>query len=122
MMEDSPLVGKSFLKDLVLERRKKIFDAIISKKPGKIPVIMVPIDNKSNDGEERFMVDPERNLTHLLVEFRKRTYVDSYEAIFLTMDNKFSPPLGSTMGTLYNLHKSNDGFLYIGYSREKVYG
>ena len=52
---------------------------------------------------------------------RKRLRLASEKAIFLFVSGNI-PSSGSIMSVLYDNYKDEDGFLYISYSEENVFG
>ena len=52
---------------------------------------------------------------------RKRMNLKSEEAIFLFVSDTI-PPSSSIIRDIYNRHKDHDGFLYMQYAKENVFG
>jgi GABA(A) receptor-associated protein len=48
--------------------------------------------------------------------------LDSRTALFFFLSDNTLPPISIIMATLYEKHKSSDGFLYITYSCENTFG
>ena len=53
---------------------------------------------------------------------RSEVQVDPREALFFFVGGKNIPCLSSTMEQLYEQYKDDDGFLYISYRAETVFG
>jgi GABA(A) receptor-associated protein len=52
---------------------------------------------------------------------RKRLKLPAEKAIFLFVNGSI-PPTAAMLNTVYEQHKDKDGFLYISYSDENVFG
>lgn len=96
---------------------------ILSKFPDRIPVIVQR--NKNNDmpkiDKEKFLVPSDLTLGQFVFIIRKRVHLSSEKALFLFVGNNL-PTSGSLMRELYHLYKNEDGFLYVIYSGENVFG
>ena len=44
------------------------------------------------------------------------------EALFLLANGKVTLPQNETIGTIYKKYKDKDGFLYIAYAAEEIWG
>eukprot|EP00842_Homolaphlyctis_polyrhiza_P006044 jgi/Hompol1/6440/HPOL_003535-RA len=53
---------------------------------------------------------------------RKRLELDPEKGLFLTVAEKFLPPSSSLLSQVYAEHKDADGFLYVVYATESVFG
>jgi GABA(A) receptor-associated protein len=98
---------------------------ILSKFPGRIPVIIQRNNNKNNEtpkiDKEKFLVPADLTLGQFVFVIRKRINLSSEKALFLFVGNSL-PTTGSLMREIYNLHRNEDGFLYIIYSGENSFG
>lgn len=96
---------------------------ILLKFPDRIPVIVQR--NKNNDmpkiDKEKFLVPSDLTLGQFVFIIRKRVQLSSEKALFLFVGNNL-PTTGTLMRELYNLYKNEDGFLYVIYSGENVFG
>jgi GABA(A) receptor-associated protein len=52
---------------------------------------------------------------------RKRMHLPAEKAIFLFLDGTI-PPSSALMTEIYSHHRDADGFLYISYSGENIFG
>lgn len=106
-----------------LETRKLESERIKNKYTNKLPVIIEK--HKSSKMVEieknKFLVPEELTIAQLLVIVRKRLKLDPSEAIYLLTDNVL-PPTTQTISSLYSQHKDEDGFLYLKYCSENVFG
>ena len=96
---------------------------ILLKFPDRIPVIVQR--NKNNDmpniDKEKFLVPSDLTLGQFVFIIRKRVQLSSEKALFLFVGNNL-PTTGTLMRELYHLYKNEDGFLYVIYSGENVFG
>ncbi|KAH6595682.1 hypothetical protein BASA61_003716 [Batrachochytrium salamandrivorans] len=53
---------------------------------------------------------------------RKRLEIHSEQGLFLTVSNKFLPPSSALLSQIYAEYKDSDGFLYVTYATESVFG
>ncbi len=112
-----------FINEIPFEKRKEESNRILSKYPDRIPIICEKhLQSNINDLiKKKFLVPNNLTIGQFIFILRKRMTISSEQAMFLFI-NDILPPIGSTIGPLYNEHKNNDGFLYILYSGESVFG
>jgi GABA(A) receptor-associated protein len=108
------------------EQRSTECARIFSKFPGRIPVI-VQRNKKNNNNDtpkidkEKFLVPGDLTLGQFVFVIRKRINLSPEKALFLFVGNTL-PTTGSLMREIYQLHKDEDGFLYVIYSGENSFG
>jgi GABA(A) receptor-associated protein len=100
--------------------RKKESEAIMRKYPDKIPVICTPI-NAPNIIKNKYLVSVDVNIMYLLFIIRQNMKVAKDQGLFIIINNTI-PPSSEKMLSLYNMFKDDDGFLYINYTMESVFG
>lgn len=94
---------------------------LISKFPGRVPVIIVPHGDISLRNT-KFMVDGNQTVSLLLNQLRGQISVNRFEAIFLFINNTLVPS-NTTLNRAYSDHKdSTDGILYIHLRKEATFG
>ena len=72
---------------------------------------------------EKFLVPSELSFGQFAYNIRRRLRLRSEHALFFYIGSYGKQPvLSSTMETLYNENKDADGFLYVCYADEKVFG
>jgi GABA(A) receptor-associated protein len=107
------------------ESRVQESQRILSKYPDRVPVICekhsmsetVPSIDKS-----RFLVPGELTVGQFIYVVRKRLSLSSDKAIFLFTSNNTLPPTSKLMSSLFVDFKDEDGFLYLFFSGESVFG
>jgi GABA(A) receptor-associated protein len=118
-----------------LSDRKIQAESIKIKHPDRIPIIITKNPNSSISDLKncKFLVPTELTISQLIYIIRKKITLKADEAInifIITMDSdEILPPSSSSLGTVYNdhveskkNHKNYDGYLYIVYSGENVFG
>lgn len=110
-------------KNKTFEQRLEESIKIKNKYPDRVPVIC-----EKNPGSGLEMIDKRKYLvpydltsTQFLFIIRKRLKLASEKGIFLFVDNMIAPST-HTMIELYNQYKDRDGFLYMNYTEENVFG
>ena len=106
-----------------LEERLKESRSISAKYPDRIPVIcnrgphskIMPIT------KTKYLVPKELTPTQFLFIIRKRLSLDSKDGLFLFVNGSL-PSSNTCFSDLYEQNKSEDGFLYVTYSEESVFG
>uniref|UniRef100_A0A3Q1FEX0 Microtubule-associated protein 1 light chain 3 gamma, like n=1 Tax=Acanthochromis polyacanthus TaxID=80966 RepID=A0A3Q1FEX0_9TELE len=106
--------------------RKDEVCSIRSKFPNKLPVIVeryirektLPLLDKT-----KFLVpfDLHLNLTSWLI-LTPPIALDSTQALFLLVAEKSMSCMSSSMGEVYSQHRDTDGFLYITYASQEMFG
>lgn len=110
-------INKTF-EERVNESRK-----IKTKYPDRVPVIC---EKNPGSGLEildkrKYLVPNDITATQFLFIIRKRLKLASEKGIFLFVNNMIAPST-HTMIDLYNEYKDDDGFLYMNYTEENVFG
>ena len=115
-----------FKKQHTLEERKDEASRILEKYPERIPVIVQK--NKGGNSEEiptlkktKFLVPEHISMGQFIYIIRQRINLAPEKGLFLFVDNTI-PNSSSDMKIIYNQHKDEDGFLYVGYSSESTFG
>jgi GABA(A) receptor-associated protein len=113
-----------FQKKFTLEKRLEESKKIIEKYENKIPIIV----EKSKQGKLpsidkcKFLVPSEMTLGQFMCVLRRRIKIADTESIFIFVNNNVLPPTTSLVSTLYEEYKNEDGFLYMSYCNENVFG
>lgn len=100
--------------------RKKESNLIMQKYPDKIPVICTPI-NAPNITKNKYLVSVDVNIMYLLFVIRQHMKSAKEHGLFLIINNTI-PSSSEKMISLYDRYKDPDGFLYINYTFESVFG
>ncbi|TNN49776.1 Microtubule-associated proteins 1A/1B light chain 3C [Liparis tanakae] len=111
--------------DFFLETRKDEVCTIRTKFPNKLPVIVeryvrektLPLLDKT-----KFLVPFELTLGQFLCLLRNKFSLESTQALFLLVAERSMSCMSSSMGEVYSHHSDTDGFLYITYASQEVFG
>jgi GABA(A) receptor-associated protein len=71
--------------------------------------------------KKKYLVPSDLTCGQFLYVIRKRLKLPAEKAVFLFVDGKI-PPTTALLSTMYEQHKDKDGFLYMCYSDENVFG
>ncbi|XP_060806044.1 uncharacterized protein LOC106131528 [Amyelois transitella] len=105
--------------------RKEEVMAIKNKFPTKIPLIVeryhkercLPILDKS-----KFLVPEDITMSQFLVIIRNRIRIKPNQALYLIINNRSMLSMSLTMAQAYENYGDEDGFLYITYASQEVFG
>jgi len=117
-------MSNSFKKKYDFETRKKESDKIKTKYPNRFPVIVTKSAKSTLEDIERskFLVPGDLTIGQFICIVRKRIKLNDTESVFLFINNNIVPATSSTIATIYEEHLDEDGFLYITYCNENVFG
>ena len=104
--------------------RKQESDKIKIKYPNRYPII-ISKGNKcelSNIDKTKFLIPGDLTMGQIIFIVRKRIKLDDTDSLFLFINDKILPASSSVISSVYNDHKDEDGFLYITYCNENVFG
>ena len=115
----------SFKKRHTFEQRKAESTKIIQKYDERIPIIVYKdpkCTNLKEINKNKFLAPDDLTLGQFLVVIRKRIELTDAEALFVFVNESTLAPTSETIGSLYNKYKDEDGFLYMLYCSENVFG
>ena len=94
-----------------------------NKYPDRIPVICqkTPQSTLSALYKSKYLVPKDLTSSQFLFVIRKRLQLTSEKALFIFIDGTL-PSSALTFEELYATFKSKDGFLYVSYAEENVFG
>jgi len=95
---------------------------VLNKHPYRIPVICEKANNNLPSlDKSKYLVPIDLTLGQFVYIIRARMRLPPEQALFLLISqNMFST--STNMGSLYDLYKDPDGFLYIQYCKENTFG
>ena len=113
-----------FKKEKTLEVRISECEMIKNQHPDKIPIICekAPRSKIKTIDKTKYLVEPNLSLPQFKATIRKKLDLDDKEAIFFLVNGKSSLSGNDTLGSIYSKYKSKDGFLYIAYAAEEIWG
>ena len=107
-----------------LEERKQEYQKVIEEHPGKIGIICekAPKSQIADIEKTKFLINEEFNLTQFTTIIRKKLNMEKTDALFFLVNGKTSLTGNDTMLDIYKKYKDEDGFLYIAYAAEEIWG
>ncbi len=72
--------------------------------------------------KKKFLCPGDITLGQFQFVVRKRLKLEAEQALFLTVKEKFLPPSSALLSSVYAEYKDDDGFLYVLYATENVFG
>lgn len=106
-----------------LKHRLEVSRKIRNRYPNRIPIIIGRI-NRTNIGEinkHKFLVPSNITVGSLIIQLRKHIPIRSEEALFLFIRDTVLSSI-TTIEELDKKYVHEDGFLYISYAGENVFG
>lgn len=99
------------------EKRRERATAIILKYPNSVPIFI-----KGTGGSyTKYIVPYHITISGIIGVLRNRIKISEAQAIYLTVNNKILAG-SQTIGEVHNKEQSPDGFLYLTYCYENVFG
>ena len=97
---------------------------VLAKYPERIPVICeknAKCTDLNNIDKEKYLVYPDLTCGQFMYIIRRSLALPAEKAVFV-MINGIIPSNSDIMYELYDKYKDSDGFLYITYTSENVFG
>lgn len=112
-----------FKKEFSFSERTFESGRVINKYPDRIPIICEKLDKSKVDeiDKKKYLVPSDLTCAQFIFVIRKRLKLTPEKAIFLFINGTI-PQTSETISNLYYKHKDSDGFLYITYASENVFG
>jgi GABA(A) receptor-associated protein len=113
-----------FKKNHSFTKRKEESTRIKEKYDNRVPVI-VEKDQKSDlkdMDKSKFLAPHDLTLGQFLYVIRKRINIDSSAALYIFVNDNVLVNTSATIINIYEKYKDEDGFLYITYCSENVFG
>jgi len=105
------------------EQRKSESDRIREKYPDRVPVICEKSERSDvmDIDKKKYLVPSDLTVGQFVYVIRKRLKLPPEQAIYLFVDGNI-PATSELMSSVYQDHVAEDGFLYMNYSGENVFG
>lgn len=114
----------SNFKAKLFEERQAEASRIRAKYPDRIPIIASKSSNSKNIPDidkSKYLVPAELTMGQFVYVLRKRIHLKPDQAIFIFVNNTL-PHASALVSSIYEQHKDEDGFLYVEYAGENVFG
>jgi GABA(A) receptor-associated protein len=122
---DEPAFVMKFRLEHTAASRAAEAQRIIEKYPDRIPVICERSENSEKDlldiDKKKYLVPSDLTVGQFVYVIRKRLKLPPEQAIYLFVNGNI-PATSALMSTVYQEHADTDGFLYMTYSGENVFG
>lgn len=116
---------QTFKQKKTLATRKEEVAAIRAKFPTKVPCIVEKYKKERSlrhIDKVKFLVPQDLTMSQLSTILRNRLQISSTESFFLFVSGKTLPSLSSSVAELYRDHSDEDGFIYVSYASQEVFG
>ena len=107
-----------------VNKRRELSNELISKEPNKVPVILEKDPRcKIQQVKTKHLLLKNCTVNTFLLAIKNKLKLPENEALFLSAKGKYNIMGEQSMGEIYSKYKDKeDGFLYIIYSSELIYG
>jgi len=113
----------SFKNQFSFEQRFNESKRVTEKYPDKLPIICEKISSKDPSiSKTKYLVAVDYKVAHFLHLLRTKLNIRPDQAIFLFVNGSTMVPSNVYLATIYDLYKDEDGFLYLNYGFENVFG
>lgn len=116
----------SFKKQNSFDKRKTLFRRIHASNPERIPIICERSKHSTDVpvlAKVKYLAPKGTSIGAFIQSIRGQMEIKPHQALFIFVgDSKTLPSPSATLESVYDAHKSDDGFLYIEYSGENTFG
>ena len=110
-----------------IQKKLDISTKIINFYEDKIPIIILPVSNKSPElYKYKFICGSYCTIINIMSIIKKNIVqefgTNQYSSIYILFNNNTMPDNNQILGYYYDAYKADDGFLYIYYDTESVFG
>ncbi|CAH0549557.1 unnamed protein product [Brassicogethes aeneus] len=105
--------------------RKEEVLAIRNRFPTKIPVIVQRFYKETHLPQldkSKFLVPQEITMSQFQTIIRNKMRMNQNQSLYLLVNNRTMMSLSTSMSEVYSEHAGTDGFLYITYASQEVFG
>jgi len=104
------------------DTRSAVVIKLLKNHPTRIPVLVHRHSPRDPDiDQHRFLASHDMSIAGFSHTIRQRIHVNAQTAIFIFVNGTIFPQ-HLHLSDLYHIHQASDGFLYINYALEAVYG
>ena len=113
-----------YKKENSLEKRIETFNKLKEKHPKEIPIICEKAkDSKiGKDIKSHYLFKEEYKFVYFMKLIRKKLELNEDEGLFFFINGKYNITGEESMKKVYEKYKDKDGFLYIIFGEEKIFG
>uniref|UniRef100_A0A803JP89 Microtubule associated protein 1 light chain 3 gamma n=1 Tax=Xenopus tropicalis TaxID=8364 RepID=A0A803JP89_XENTR len=129
-MQSNQKNSQPFKQRKSLASRKEEVIGIKAKFPTKIPQFLFQVIVERYRREKylplldktKFLVPKDLSMMQFINIIRNRMNLSATQAFYLLVNNKSLASMSLTMAELYRDHKDEDGFLYMTYASQEMFG
>jgi hypothetical protein len=122
LLKDS-IKETDFVKRYSFEQRVKHVDRLHLRYPSRIPVIMLPIDNKQPKIQKtKYLVPDALTMSEFVFIIKKYIQISKEDALFIFTESGTILAGSTLMAEIYKQYMDQDKFLYLFYSLENTFG
>lgn len=114
-----------FKKEYTFEQRKDDTDKVMQKYKNRVPVYLYKgkFNRTMEEYEKKKFLVSEDMKFYVFTDTIRNTYkIDKNQSIYYMINDKVMIEMTSTLGMLYRRYKDDDGYLYLSYYGENVFG
>lgn len=122
---NQPTDTRPFRERKSLSSRIEEVQGIRTKFPNKVPVIVERFHKERTLiqlDKSKFLVPQELTMSQFVTIIRNRMSLNSNQAFYLLIDDKGIASMSMTLAEIYEKKKSTDGFLYMSYASQEMFG
>lgn len=116
---------KPFKQRRTFDERKQEVENIRRKFPTKIPVVVeryqrevsLPVMDKT-----KFLVPQELTMLNFAIIIKNRLKIPTSRAFYFVINNQSIASTSKTIAEVYKEHRDEDGFLYMTYASQEMFG
>jgi GABA(A) receptor-associated protein len=118
------LYMNKYKQNTTFQDRRNEVDRIFKKYPDRIPCFIYknPKSTLQSVEKNKFLIPNDITIPQLHCVIRKRIKLDPKEGLFILINEETCMNSTRTLEYIYDEYKDQDGFLYICYSSENVFG
>jgi len=119
------LMERSFKERRSFAQRQRDVEDIVERHPDKVPCVIERYRNEKNLpplDRSKFLVPDYLTFGELSRIIRKRLELHPHQTFFLLINQRNMAAVSKTMAEVYASEKDEDGYLYIVYASQEVFG
>ena len=118
-----------YKEEVSFQKRQTEAARIQCKFPDRVPVVAEPIEDASRTplmivqsrNRRKYLVPADMTVGQFVYILRTQFKLPATQAMFIFI-NSIMPPTSALIASMYQQHADEDGFLYVTYAGENVFG